>query len=466
MKSPGGVLAQIVEAKAGRLAAGEFRPRQDRGFSPRGDLFTSSLGRGGPQILAEIKHRSPSAGLILPDAARRVEEVARSYARGGAAALSVVIEQDFFGGDPSWLGRARNASGLPVLMKDFVIAEEQLDFAVAIGADAVLLIVSVLEPHELKHLLSATAARGLGALVEAHSEGEIEEAISCGASLLGVNARNLATFKVDLAEMARIGRSIPGGRLAVAESGIKTAADVSLLSGAGYSAFLVGESLLRSKSQSRGVRQLKGLGTTEVKICGVTRSEDVVLCDELGVDYVGLNLSPASPRRVSVERAKALVGEARLARVVLVFFGNPVEEIERITREVRPEAIQVADEPEGLAGLDVGVPVWRTFAPTEEGLAGARAWTRGLALFDAVSTGGGGGTGKRIDLSFFARSGLPRPFVLAGGLRPENVAEAIRAGKPDVVDAASGVEERPGIKDAGRVREFVAAVRATVLEVE
>lgn len=466
MKRPGGILGDIIDAKARRIAAGEFRVPPGRGLPPRGAAFEEALGRPGPQILAEIKHRSPSAGLILPDAAGRIEDVAISYARGGAAALSVVIEKDSFGGDPSWLSRARRASGLPVLMKDFVFTVEQLDFAVQIGADAVLLIVSVLEPRELAHLLAEARARGLAALVEAHSEDELGEALASGASIVGVNARNLSTFAVDLAAMARIGRLFPEGCLPVAESGIHSPAGVRLLSAAGYRAFLVGESLLRATSQSAGVRRLRGIGTTDVKICGVTRLSDVALCEELGADYLGVNMSAASPRRVSEETACALAGAARLARPVLVFYRNSLEEIERITRNVKPHAIQVADDPPGLSSLDLGVPIWRTFPASEDGFARARQWTRGLPLFDAVSAGEGGGTGRRVDLSLFGARPVPGPFALAGGLASGNVAEAIRRARPDIVDVASGVEASPGIKDRGRVRDFVDAVRATVLEVE
>jgi indole-3-glycerol phosphate synthase len=461
-----GVLADIVAAKKRRLSAGEFAAPDASSREARGDLFRTAISAPGAQILAEIKHRSPSAGLILDGAHERIEDVARAYARGGAAALSIVIEQDFFAGDGSWIARARQASGLPVLMKDFVIAEEQLDFALAVGADAVLLIASILEGAELKSLLAASAARGLAAIVEAHSATELEEALEAGATLVGVNARDLSTFKVDLEAMARLGRSMPSHCLAIAESGIHTASDVQLLTSAGYKAFLVGESLLRSSDQTAAVRRLKGEGTTEVKICGVTRIEDVELCDATGVDYVGLNFSPASVRRVGLDDASRLAASVSRARPVLVFFRNSREEIEAAARAIRPFAIQVADAPGRLPDLKVDVPVWQTFPATDEGVMLARGWKRGLPLFDAVAAGGGGGTGKAIDLSFFSRPDVPRPFALAGGLNPGNVACAIAAARPGVVDVASGVESQPGIKDAIRVRDFVAAVRRIRLEGE
>ncbi len=290
----GSMLAEILAAKRRRLAAGEFtaargrrrpqlrppppHPRLDGARFALASLSFSSPSRkslSSLSFLCEIKHRSPSAGVILPDADARIEEIARAYRRGGAAALSVVVEQDFFGGDPAWLPRAKAATGLPVLMKDFVVDETQLDFAAALGADAVLLIAAALDDGELARLHAAAKARGLAVLVEAHDAGEVRRAAALGAELVGVNSRDLATFAVDLAGMARLGGLLPAGAVRVAESGIRTRADVEALAAAGYGAFLVGETLLRSDDPARTLRELRGENATEVKICGITRDEDV-----------------------------------------------------------------------------------------------------------------------------------------------------------------------------------------------
>src|SRR5512143_2602956 len=258
-------LDEILAAKRRRIAAGEFsaeagaRARVTGASSeashsapPHGNGFATALSSFSrrnllsPLLLAEIKHRSPSAGLILPDAASRIEEVARAYRRGGASALSVVVEQDFFGGEPSWLPRARAASGLPALMKDFVVDEGQLDFAAALGADAVLLIAAALEDAALARLHAAALERGLAVLVEAHDEVEVERALDAGARIVGVNSRDLRTFEVDLPRMARLGALLPATVARVAESGITSRGDVEALAAAGYGAFLVGEALLKA----------------------------------------------------------------------------------------------------------------------------------------------------------------------------------------------------------------------------
>src|SRR5450759_2841378 len=329
----GSILGEILAAKRRHIAAGEFtaetvshaRSRSSAcavappDSQPDGARFTaalssfpSSLSKQNlllpplPLFLSEIKHRSPSAGLILADAPSRIESVARAYRRGGASALSVVIEQDFCGGDPSWLPRAKAASGLPVLMKDFVVNEVQLDFAAALGADAVLLIVAALDEEALARLHAAARTRSLAVLVEAHDDAEIRRALAAGAEIVGVNARDLKTFAVDLPGMARLGALLPASVTRVAESGIRTRADVGALAAAGYGAFLVGETLLRASDPSHMLRELRGENPTEVKICGITREEDVDTCLEQGVDWIGLVFAAGSPRRLTPEKGRFL----------------------------------------------------------------------------------------------------------------------------------------------------------------
>ena len=482
----GSILSEILAAKRRRIAAGEFPALAPLpGSRPDGIRFAAALRPSSPSkvssssssslsFLCEIKHRSPSAGLILPDAGARIEEIARAYRRGGAAALSVVIEQDFFGGDPAWLPRAKAASGLPVLMKDFVVDESQLDFATALGADAVLLVVAALADADLAKLHSAARARGLAVLVEAHDEAEVRRAAALGAEIVGVNARDLATFAVDMAGMARMGAFLPADAIRVAESGIRTRVDVETLHAAGYGAFLVGEALLRSEDPARALRALRGENATDVKICGITREEDVDVCLENGVDWIGVVFAAGSPRRVTVERGRLLrmkakgEGEARRAGggagaavkgVVAVFDEHcSEEEIRAATSVVRPDVIQMPLLPsEKVFSSDL--PLWNTVRVGRDPLGdvGNRA---GAALhFDTSVAGVSGGTGRTFDWSVLEGVDRSRPLVLAGGLSPANVADALHRVRPDVVDVASGVESSPGVKDAAKIAAFVREVR-------
>jgi indole-3-glycerol phosphate synthase len=171
--------------------------------------------------------------------------------------MSVVVEQDHFGGRPDWLPRAKRMSGLPVLMKDFVISERQLDFAVALGADAVLLLVRALSAADLARLRRAALDRNLAVVVEAHGASEISPAAAVGPDVLGVNARDLTTFETDVAALEPLAREIPPGPVRLAESGIRSRDDVRRLLDAGFEAFLVGEALLASDDPEGTLRELR-----------------------------------------------------------------------------------------------------------------------------------------------------------------------------------------------------------------
>jgi indole-3-glycerol phosphate synthase len=250
------ILARILDDTRARLARGEYRAFESVGPPGDGSSFVASLREDGKRIVAEFKARSPSAGEILAGADGRLETFGLHYRRGHAAAISVVVEEDHFGGRPDWIPRARSISGLPILMKDFVISEDPLDFARSLGADAVLLIVRALSGGELASLREAARARGLAAVVEAHGAEEIARAAAVQPDVLGVNARDLATFRTDLSSLAAAARLIPAGPVKLAESGIRSPEEVARLTEAGFDAFLVGEALLRSENPEDALREL------------------------------------------------------------------------------------------------------------------------------------------------------------------------------------------------------------------
>lgn len=238
------------EAKPDRRAAEEVA-RQRRAFA-----FREAISRDGANVIAEIKSASPSAGSIVDDP--NVEEIASDYARGGAAAMSVVTEPEFFRGSREWIARAKNAAGLPVVMKDFVVEPSQILRGIAAGADAILLLASLLDVLQIRDFVAIVEAYGCDALVEVHDEPELERAVSGNARIIGVNNRDLRDFRVDLATSERLGALMPAEAIRVAESGIRTRADVERLRSAGFHAFLVGESLLRQDDRAAAVRALVG----------------------------------------------------------------------------------------------------------------------------------------------------------------------------------------------------------------
>ncbi|HEV7573752.1 MAG TPA: indole-3-glycerol phosphate synthase TrpC [Thermoanaerobaculia bacterium] len=227
-------------------AAAEIAARNRPPFA-----LTAALRRDRINVIAEIKSASPSAGTIVNDP--DVEGIAASYKEGGAAAISIVTEPEFFHGSREWIARA---PGLPVLMKDFVIEESQLIRGIAAGASAILLLASLLDAKQIRDFIACLDAYSCDALVEVHDEMELERAMTGGARIIGINNRNLRDFSVDLGASERLARQIPDGVIRVAESGIKTRGDVDRLRAAGFDAFLVGESLLRQNDRAAAVRQL------------------------------------------------------------------------------------------------------------------------------------------------------------------------------------------------------------------
>lgn len=222
--------------------------------SPRD--FAGALGGGVLSCIAEIKRRSPSKGVLDPGL--QPELVAKEYVAGGAACLSVLTDADFFGGSPDDLAAARQASGLPVLRKDFTVQEADVVDARLMGADAVLLIAAALDDEELRRCAALADELDLAALVEVHDEAEVERALAAGSRIVGVNQRDLRTFRVDHERACALAARIPAGVLAVAESGVRDADDARRLADAGYDAILVGETLVRAADRAGELRGLIG----------------------------------------------------------------------------------------------------------------------------------------------------------------------------------------------------------------
>jgi indole-3-glycerol phosphate synthase len=235
----------VPEAELRRAA--EARSRDHRGFA-------ASLRAHSPAIISEIKKASPSKGVICADF--RPSEIARAYESGGAAALSVLTDRDYFQGSFDDLRAARAACSLPVLRKDFTISPYHVYEAAANGADGILLIVAILTPAQLRDYRLLATELGLDTLVEAHDARELDAALESGAEIIGINNRDLRTFDVTLETSIHLAPRIPTGLIKVSESGIFTPADIARLTAAGYNAFLVGEHLMKSGNPTAALQEL------------------------------------------------------------------------------------------------------------------------------------------------------------------------------------------------------------------
>ncbi len=241
----------VVAQRRREVPVAALRERALFGEKPRG--FARSLGGAGRKIIAEVKKASPSKGLIRADF--EPLDIARDYAAGGAAAISVLTEERFFQGSLEYLVAIRQAVRVPLLRKDFTLDPYQLTEAKGYGADAVLLIAALLEPTLLCELAGEAAALGLDAIVEVHTEDERAAALHSGAQVIGINNRDLKTFQVDLTVTERLAPLVPAGVPVVCESGIDSLEQIRRIEQCGVRAFLIGESLMRAALPAQKLRE-------------------------------------------------------------------------------------------------------------------------------------------------------------------------------------------------------------------
>ena len=477
----GGVLERILI----RTREGVADRRRDHPLDPAALVaqaaghrpFADALMRPGQaNVIGEFKRRSPSRGIIREDLGPA--QVAQAYEVGGAAALSVLTEEQFFGGSVEDLKEARQATLLPTLRKDFLVDPYQVWESLQIGADAVLLIVAAVDDAMLAQLWAAVREAELEAIFEVHDADDLERALRQEPRIVGINNRDLRTLAVDLQTSLDLVELIPEDVVAIAESGLRGPGEIRRLRDAGFDAFLVGEHLMIAPDPGAALEQLlegcavprssaaRGSGRVAVKICGITTAEDARMAAAAGADAIGFVFWPKSPRAVDAATARAIA--AVLPPFVLrvgVFVDASPEEMRRVADEVGLDMVQLhgQEPPEDVAraprravkAIRVGPGFRAEEALRYDGTAAA-------LLVDTLADGAGpGGTGHTFDWSLVRPVRAGTPFlVLAGGLTPENVGEAIAAVRPDAVDVSSGVESSPGRKDPAKVRAFVDAVRA------
>ncbi|MBK7188355.1 MAG: hypothetical protein IPH86_06685 [bacterium] len=446
-------LAEAARYRASFAAVPAVRP-QDR---PIRD-FRSAL-RGGRRIIAEIKGRAPShPGFALTTP---VDRVARSYLRGGAAALSLVTDRTHFGTGLEDLDAARSA-GLPVIAKDFVLDPVQIDAAWAAGADCVLLIARWLEAHTLASLLAHARGLGLQVLVECHDERDVDLALAAGADLVGVNNRDLAALRTDLGRGERLLPRLPSHVVRVAESGLYTAADVERLARAGADAFLIGHALLQSPDPGDTVAVLGGRRAGDlplVKVCGLTTPGDARLAAAAGADLLGLVFAE-SPRRVDIEQARAIRAALPLARLVGVFRDHDLPDLLATVAAADLDLVQLHGDESPAFAADVaraaGVPVIRALAPEQAEAATVKIHAAAAYFLIDPPKGSDAVAARAAVVAAAGRLAQAGGRVLlAGGLGPVDVAGAIAAARPFGVDVCRGVESAPGRKDAALLTAFL-----------
>jgi indole-3-glycerol phosphate synthase/phosphoribosylanthranilate isomerase len=382
--------------------------------------FAEALAQPGLGAIAEFKRRSPSMGDIRPDA--RVEDLLPLYAANGASAISVLVDERFAGSIDD-LVAARAATSVPLLAKGFFSEEEQLLELRRAGADAVLLILRDLDDATTARLLAYAEELGLDALVEAHTEEELDRAMALQAPIVGVNARDLNTFKLDRRTQLDLVARAPRDKLVIAESAVHTRAQAAAAELAGADAVLVGTALMKAPDPGAKLRDL--LSRPLVKVCGLTRQDDVDAAVEAGADMLGFIFAEGSPRR-----ADAVLDVPDTALSVAVFVGR--------AEENDADLVQVYTD-------DGGTVRGRHAALMRDG-------EQVATLLDQPWDG--------VDATHWENAAKAEGrVVLAGGLGPDNVRAAIEAVHPWAVDAASSLETEPGVKDHARVRAYIEEAR-------
>jgi indole-3-glycerol phosphate synthase/phosphoribosylanthranilate isomerase len=449
---PSGILGRIVTAKRDELAQRFADVSVDalRALAtPTPRSLSQALSRPGARYILEIKKASPSAGAIRAGA--DAASVARGYA-GVADALSVLTDSRFFGGSLGDLAGARAEFDGPILAKDFFIDPRQIVEARIAGADAVLVMLSVLDDHKARELIAEARRFGMEALVEVHDEAETRRAVGIGAPLIGINNRDLTDLSIDLSTTERLA-GLAGDRLLVSESGVSNRADVDRLSGH-VDAFLVGSALMRADDPAQTARELI---FGRVKLCGLNRADD--FAEARPASFAGFVFVPDSVRKVTAEQVIPLAELARSfgMRPVGVFRDAPPGVVADIAALLNLHAVQLhgREDHEYSMALRPRLPsaceIWTAISVGREPLS-SKGGDR--LLFDNAS----GGSGRTFDWTLIrGNTELPRAIV-AGGIGPHN-ARAAQALGGYAIDVGSALDDAPGLKSSHEIRSLFEALR-------
>ncbi len=447
-----GILGEIAAAKRGELAqrfANVSIETLRQQAVRTGRSLAAAIARPGSRFILEIKKASPSAGAIRADA--DVAAIARGYA-GVADALSVLTDGYRFGGSLDDVRTARAQFDGPILAKDFFLDPRQVVEARIAGADAVLVMLSLLENDAAREMIDEARRLGMDALVEVHDEQEMRRAIALGARLIGINNRDLRDLSIDLATTERLARLAPE-RLLVSESGIGSRADVERLAPQ-VDGFLIGSSLMRAQDPAQAARALV---FGRVKLCGLNRSEDIAA--GAAAAFAGFVFVPGSPRHLSVEQAAPLAEQAQRRGILAVgvFRGAPLAVVADIATLLNLHAVQLhgREDEDYVNALGRQLPaqceMWTAVSVGRDSL-DRRGGHR--LLFD----NGDGGSGRNFDWQLVRNHPRLQESLVAGGIGAANARQAAALGAY-AIDAGSALDAAPGLKSAIAIRGLFEALR-------
>lgn len=416
--------------------------------------FLGALQKEKMNLICEVKQASPSKGIISQDFNPLL--IAKEYERGGAAAISVLTEPDFFKGSDLYLEEISKNVNLPTLRKDFIINEYMIYEAKALGAAAILLIASVLDSAKLKSFYALAYELGLDVLCEVHNEFELELALKINPKIIGVNNRNLHDFSVDLNNTLRLKKLAPNDVVFVSESGLDSRNDLKILENNGIHAALIGETLIKAESKSKKIRELKG-NDVKVKFCGLKREEDILYVNTLKPDFIGFVFTE-SKRQVSIKEAKHLskMLDSSIKKVG-VFKDTNEEFIFKALNEVKLDFLQLHGENNIhlFNSLKDKISSQIILAINiKDSLDSMDSLLAPFILLDSAQSGSGVCFDWRLLKNI---KDFNKKFFLAGGINLENLDSAL-ALNPYCIDVSSALETNR-VKDFEKMQQFIKRIR-------
>lgn len=436
-----------VEDRKGKQTLSELKKELEP--SSRNTVFLKEAKKQSKymKLIAEIKRASPSEGTI---ALLDPLVLAKKYEEAGVLAISVLCDKKYFQGDLTFLKMiAQETKSAPLLCKDFIIDEYQIYEARKAGADLVLLIAALLSRDKMENFLQICKKLNMTALCEVHNEEELKEVLKTSAQVIGINNRNLNTFKIDLSTTEKLLPLIPRNKIVISESGFQEGKDVAQFVSR-IDGILVGTALMKSMDLERKILELKGK-KSKVKICGVQTLQEALLCEKAEVDMIGLNFVNDSKRRIRMPVASMICGKIHKAKKVGVFRNQSLDAVNKISADLNLDYIQLCGEEDSSYIRRCIRPVMKTIKITgQKDLETAiklKPYVRYL-LFDSSEPGSGNSFDHDVLKTFNGN------YFLAGGVRRENVSEILTNIKPLGVDVATGVET-DGKRDPKKLKNLL-----------
>lgn len=457
------VLAEIVAHKAKEVAKQKLElPLADiqEFLPPSTRSLQQALSHSKSDFILECKKASPSKGLIREDFdLNQILDCYQDY----ASAISILTDKKYFQGEHRFIQQAREKTNLPLLCKDFFIDPYQVYLARYYGADAILLMLSVLNDDEYRQLATVANSLNLDILTEVHDETELDRAISLDAKIIGINNRDLKSLNIDLANTEKLAVKVPKDRIVISESGIESHQDVKRLSNL-VQGFLVGSSIM---AQSDIRFHCKSLIFGNVKICGITDVIDAKQVDLNGGNFAGFIFYPKSKRNVSLETAQSIVNQVTL-NYVGVFVDESIDKMVDYATQLSLHAVQLhGNESSSMINqlrqlLPSNCEIWKAIHVGDEiKLQKTDAVDR--YLLDTKSEEVYGGSGERFNWDLLEsldfKSEDLNSLILAGGINLSNLLDA-RKKNTYAIDLSSGVEDSPGIKNHQKIQQLFTQLRA------